>query len=363
MAFVFGNQPSLGGQLGASFGTGLEALARQKLEQIQQRNLSNQLQQLIPGQQQQTSAIAALPENLQQTALKELLSTPGKQAYAQALGLGGGSAQEGFGNPIELGGLNERQASEIAKLQQKERHHTAKERAEAFKATKAERKEFVDKARAAKQNLQDLNRLEELEKEGLPSAGYNQFLKNAGLDIPALQGESGEEFNKISANFIKNARTYFGSRISNFELESFLKTIPTLSNSPIGRQRVISNLKNIARLEVEAGKLARDIIKKNKNTPPLDLMEKVEKKLDKKASKFAKKFKADLAKPVPPAQNKLLTAASSLLGNVAGVLTNPGTLLGGTLGGIYGGIPGAVRGATIGSLGQSALSQLLKGGR
>lgn len=293
MAFLFPQKQSLGGALGTGLGSGLEALANQKLQQIQQRNqqqqLSSALQQFLPEQQRgQVAGLAALPENLQQIGLKELLAQPGKQAYAQALGLGGQQNPEGkaFNPSQSLPNLTEKQATEIAKMQQKERLLTAKERSEAFKATKAERKDFVDKAKAGRQSLEDLNRIEELEKEGLPSAGYSEFLKRSGLDIPTLQGATGEEFNKITANFIKNAKSYYGARVSNFELESFLKTIPSLSQSPEGRKRVIANLKNIARLEIEGGKAAREIIKNNKNIPPLDLIEQVDERIQKKLINF-----------------------------------------------------------------------------
>lgn len=331
---------SFGSGLIEGLGTGLQALADQKLQQVQQRNLGQKLQQGFGFSPQEAEAFSGLTPELQKIAFKEKQAAPGRQAYAQALGLGEqqNSGKEGFQNPGMLAGLNEKQATEIAKMRQKEAHYDRKERAEAFKQTKAERKEFVDKARAAKQNLRDLNRLEELEKEGLPSAGYTEFLKNSGFDLPTLQGASGEEFNKIAANFIKNARAYFGSRISNFELESFLKTIPNLSQSPEGRKRVISNLKNISRLEVEAGNAAREIISKHKGIPPLDLMERVEKKLDKKADKLAEKFKEDLKRPVPQAQNPLLTVAQSALGSLIGA---PGKILGGIGSALnkFGGVP------------------------
>lgn len=371
MAFVFGNQPSLGGQLGSSFGTGLEALARQKLEQVAQRNqeqkLSSAYKNLFPNQQPgMAEALSALEPKEREIAIKNLFAAPGQEAYAEALGLGLpksneiGAQKEGFQNPIKPR-LTEKQASEIAKMRQKEEHYNRKERAEAFKQTKAERKEFIDKAKAGRQNLQDLNRLEELEKEGLPTAGYNEFLKRSGLDIPALQGASGEEFNKLTANFIRNAKSYYGSRISNFELEAFLKTLPNLSASPEGRKRVISQLKNIARLEIEGGKAARDIIAKNKGIPPLDLLEQVDERISKKADKFAKKFRQDLAKEVPTSQNKLLTAVGAGLGNLVGSIS-PGGVLGGAIGGYLGGPGGAAAGYGLGGGAQALISKLLGGG-
>ncbi|MEK6884942.1 MAG: hypothetical protein AABY22_35250, partial [Nanoarchaeota archaeon] len=47
-----------------------------------------------------------------------------------------------------------------------------------------------------------------------------------------LEPKIEEEFQKIEANFLRNAKQYFGGRISNYEVEQFLKTIPSLSQSP-----------------------------------------------------------------------------------------------------------------------------------
>ena len=60
-----------------------------------------------------------------------------------------------------------------------------------------------------------------------------------GLDIAALSKPGTEEFQKIAANFFRDAKTYFGGQVSNYEIEQFLKTIPNLSQSNTGRQRVI----------------------------------------------------------------------------------------------------------------------------
>lgn len=359
MAFLFPRQPTLGAELGTGLGQGLTALAEQKLQQIQQRNMA---QKLAKGLEQgygyspeQAQAFTQLPPELQKQAFKEQLAGGGDQAYAQALGLAPSSEKEGFSNPMKP--LKGKQLTEVAKLNQRER-------LEAFKQTKAERKEFIDKARAAKQNLGDLNRLEELETqgEGLASAGLVEFLKRADLDIPALQGANAEEFNKLTTNFIKNAKSYYGSRVSNFELESFIKTIPSLTQSPEGRKRVIAQLKNIARLEEAAGKASKKIIKENGGVPPLDLYERVDDVLDKKATKFANKLRKDLARSVPAAQNKLLTAAGAIGGELLNKLKSPGTILGGLAGGYLGGPSGAAKGALTGAGIESALAKLLRGG-
>jgi hypothetical protein len=247
-----------------------------------------------------------------------------------------------------LAGLNPKQQLEATKIileQQKEsrkefaaeKRLAAEEKRAAFKETKVERKEIIEKAKVARQTLSDLERFEELQKEGkLDTPGYVEFLKRSGLDIPALMNPGSEEFNKIQANFLRDAKTYFGGRISNFEVDQFLKTLPNLSQSNQGRSRVIANLKRINRVALEHNTALKDVMSENKGVPPLDLLEKVDAKIEKKLDAIANQFKRDLAKPVPAGQNKLVTALQAGAGSVLGV---PGKILGG-VGKLIGGLIG-----------------------
>lgn len=208
-----------------------------------------------------------------------------------------------------------------------------KQKAEAFKLTKQERSDILKKGRKSEQELEDLNRMEELDKEGnLDAPSYVEFLKRSGFDVPALMEEGSEEFNKIAANFIGGAKDALGGRVTNFELEQFLKTIPSLSQSPEGRKRVIANLRRIKRIEVEQKNVLKDIIKENKGVPPLDLLEQVDDRIAKKADKISEQFKKDLQRPVPRGEGKLWVGLGSLAGSIVGA---PGRLLG-ALGGVLG---------------------------
>lgn len=200
-----------------------------------------------------------------------------------------------------------------------------KEQAKAFKETKEERKDILTKARQARMDLRDLERLEELEKEGkLDTPGYVEFLQRSGLDIPALMNEGSEEFQKIQQTFLRNAKDYFGGRISNYEIEQFLKTIPSLSQSPEGRKRVIANLKYIKRAELAYKDAYKEVLAKHKGVPPLDLLEEIDDRIDPKLEQLSKRFKEDLRKPVPKGQNKFITALQAAAGSVAGA---PGKVL------------------------------------
>lgn len=206
---------------------------------------------------------------------------------------------------------------------------------EAFKETAKDRKEILEKAKSARQNLQDLERMEELQAEGkLDTPGYAEFLKRSGFDIPALMNEGSEEFNKIAQTFMRDAKTYLGSRISNFELEQFLRTIPSLSQSPEGRKRVIANLKRFNRVSLEYNNAMKQVMAENKGAPTFDLLEKVDDKVEKRMDYLSEQFKKDLNKPVPQGQNRFITALQAGAGSAIGF---PGKLVKGVASKFIGG--------------------------
>jgi hypothetical protein len=145
----------------------------------------------------------------------------------------------------------------------------------------------------------------------------------------------------------------FGGKVSNLEMDAFLQSIPDLSQSPEGRQRVLSLLKYKARADKAYADTMIDIVHDNNDIPPLDLNEKIYTKIDKKLDALHGKFKKDLNKPGPAGQNRLVTALQSTLGTVinripkaimgAGIGATAGSaipLIGTTAGGVLGGLAG-----------------------
>lgn len=369
----------IGTGLGTGLSQGLQALAQQKMQQMQQRKSLDALK--AAGLTDQDAALisqyspeiqAKLLGNLWQRGPGMPFSQSGDMAQQLQQGLapqqtfpdmqevlsrgetGGQVAplqQQQMQNSFYSLPLKERREQE--KLDLKRRQVASQEEASRFKATAAERKDIIDKARAARQDLKDLDRMEELEKEGkLDTPGYTEFLKRSGLDIPALMNPGSEEFIKTSANFMRNAKTYLGSRISNYELEQFLKTIPSLSQSPQGRKRVISNLKYVARSALEYNNALKEVLAKNKGVPPYDLPEQIDDRIESKLDKLSQKFKEDLARPVPKGQNKLITALQSIAGSTIGPVA------GGLAGGLVGGPVGALGGAALGGGAGKLISKL-----
>jgi hypothetical protein len=281
-------QQSFGSGLAQGFGSGLQALAQQKLQQVQQRNLGQKLQEGYGFKPEEAQAFAELPPELQKIAFKEKQAAPGRQAYAQALGLGG-QEPSGLQNANQLAGLTERQASEVAKLRQQERHFETKlkvaEQKEADKETLPYYKEITKEAVSARNNDKRLDRMEQLINAGkLAGPTTNALIDTAakgifgiGIDLSGLQNADTQEFNKISKDFLKEAKSIFGARLTDTDVKFFLQTVPTLLNSDEGKKRVIFNLKSFNEAAKIRKQVADEIIEQNNGRRPRNIDALVEK--------------------------------------------------------------------------------------
>lgn len=379
MAVNIIRDPSLSGLYSNALGTGLQSLVDAKISGMQARHQKQQAQQGLGAlglNPQEAAGISQLPEDMQSKILLAYLQRGGgaqgmpQGAIAQEQGIS--ELQQGQQNQMQQGmptqqeqatglagklaqpTLKEQrlQANEDRKFALKERQIAQADKVARFKETKKDREAVLLKYKNAKQTLHDLDRFEELEKEGkLDTPGYVEFLKRSGFDIPALMEPGSEEFNKIAANFIRGAKEVFGNRVTGYELEQFLKTIPNLSQSPEGRKRVIANMKYIARAEREYGKAMQEVMKENEGVPPYDLLGIVTERVDAKMDKLAAKLKKDLEKPVPAGQKKYITALQAGAGTAVSRL--PRAAIGATSGAVLGsklGLYGALGGGALGGL-------------
>lgn len=340
----------------------LQALSMLNLGGDQQQEQGNPLQQMMsqlaPQEQQQNQQMGGMGNlgGLQNLPISELLSQlQGRQGQANPIIQ---QLQQPQQQPVEQQQMAPQQeevqistqskkpykSSLIGGLDRAERRHKEtlgqEEEAAKFKYSKDDIREIIKDKEAAKSALIDLNRFQELEDTGkLDTPGYVEFLNRSGLDIPALMNPESQEFQKIANNFVKDAKNYFGGRVSNFEVEQFLKTIPSLSQSPEGRKRVIANLKYLNQAKVEYYNGLREVLDENRGIPPYDLLLKVSDKIEKKQDALSKKFRQDLARPVPKAQNRLVTALQASVGSAIGL---PGKLVskaGGALAGLGAALP------------------------
>ena len=253
---------------------------------------------------------------------------------------------------------------EREKLELQKKGIQSKEDLAAWANTKAYREKVLNTEQSARESLDAIKEAQALEKSGeFPSQQFAAFLKGSEWeDVPGFLSGSAEAYNKILANFQRGAKEIYGGRITNFEMEQFLKTIPSLQQTPEGRSRIWSMMKNYYRSGKEYAKVERQVIKDNRGVPPQDLHEKVNEKFKPIAKDLSKRFKKDLEEA-----QKLQSSYASRLGSIGayglGKAANaiPGILKGGAKGAITGGLAGSVIpgiGTGLGALGGGALGAL-----
>lgn len=306
---------------------------KQVFAQPAQKEFARGLQSLLGGNQEQLGQEQAVEQPNQE------------------LGLGSSISGSKLVAPTISARLNEKQASTLGKLalqkQAVETKEAGKLKLEEQKANnrrKTESREFLrglhDKAQVAKFSDARLNKMEELINRGnLPTSAMYSLLKNleehvnpvhaagagavaggllsspvGGVAAPAgaaIGGAIGglinpvatllragqrswnvdqEEFEKLSADFIKDAKGIFGSRLTDADLRAFLQTVPTLSQTDAGKKQIIKNMKAFNEAAKIKLKTAKDIINENNGIVPPDLQLLVEEESSEKLDKWAEKF-------------------------------------------------------------------------
>jgi hypothetical protein len=109
----------------------------------------------------------------------------------------------------------------------------------------------------------------------------------------SASGPDLEEFEKLSAEFIKDAKGIFGSRITDADLSAFMKTVPTLSQTDAGKLRIIKNLKSFNKAASLRADALKKIIKENDGHRPADIELQVEERIKPQLDKISKEFVAD----------------------------------------------------------------------
>lgn len=311
MAIQILSKTGLGERLGTAVGTGLTAglqgLLQSKLNDIERQKGMQQTQSGLQSLGLNPS-VAALPESLQQLVVKQALQQPSQQAYANALssllGSENPTSQESNFNlsPQSLAGLTQQQSNELARLglQQRKAENQAKqfetkeariEQHAINKETKPYYEEITNAGKAAKDNNQRLNRMQQLLNNGnLQSPILYSLSRKIGLDIPGLTSADTQEFNKLSKDFLRSAKAIFGSRLTNFDVNAFLQTVPELSQSDEGKQRIINNMKIFNEGALLRQQALNDIVRENGGKRPPNISELVEERvagdLDKLSTMF-----------------------------------------------------------------------------
>lgn len=75
------------------------------------------------------------------------------------------------------------------------------------------------------------------------------FLDTLGIPLGALEDPSSELYQKLSFDLLKGLPETYGNRILKVEVDNFLKTIPSLLNSPEGRRMIASNMLKLGEMK------------------------------------------------------------------------------------------------------------------
>ncbi len=327
-----------GGRLGEALGTGLNQLAQHKLSQLsKQYEIQSQKSQFAQGLapilgQDTANFLSNLSPDERKYALQNLGSLmqlnqqPGQQPQQQMPG----QPQEQQQMAPERAKLLQDIFTSPQEKREREKLDLAK-RQLALKETKPYIDTLKNQEKAAKEGNLRLQRMKNLIENGkLPNAALWSFLTKIedigagvgaaagaalGSFIPGIGTAAGgiagaltspfagavkswirsgspdvEEFEKLSTDFVKNAKQYFGSRITDRDLITFMQTIPTLMQTDAGKKKVIANLSALNELTEIESKAARSIIRQNHGVPPIDIEQQVKDKIKDKIDRVAKRF-------------------------------------------------------------------------
>lgn len=343
---------ALGSGLGTGLGTALQSLAQNKLQNLLQRQQSRRI---APGlaslgiPDQAAQQIAMLPEALQSLVLKNYLQAAESQGLDQALRQLSGEelpaqsslplemlseaptqqpenlqrpgrpipeAQKGpkapepapksLGELLKSPRLTPEHRLKLASLEQQKQFHkeklSAKEQQEVDKETKPIYDDISKAAKGAKESDLRLDRMQELINRGnLTKPGWvslvdtlGKGIAGFGIDLSWALHPDTQEFKKLSTDFLKNAKDYFGARLTDTDLKTFLQTIPNAAQTNEAKIRVIDNLKAFNKISLLKKKAADDIIKKNGGKRPRNLDQLVDDATNSQVDKIAQDFKKNL---------------------------------------------------------------------
>lgn len=179
-----------------------------------------------------------------------------------------------------------------------------------------------EKGRRLKDSLHQLEQMDELNRSGkLSGEAWTVFLENSGIDIPSLLGPESEAYQKLAIGRLGSTlKDTFGSRPTQWDAQTQLKTIPGLLNSPEGRNRLITMKKYQERADLAKVEAEQEILKTTRNIPE-DISEMADERASKKIDGFYKKWREELVKPVPKGSSKAAIVAGALGGKAVGGIT------------------------------------------
>lgn len=133
---------------------------------------------------------------------------------------------------------------------------------------------------------------------GAVAGGAAGFLGPVLSQIQRTTSPNTEEFEKLSAEFLKGAKTVFGGRFTNEEMKAYLAMVPTLMQTDNGKLAVIENLKTFNKASKLNYKAMKQIIAENGGRRPANLEELIEERTQPQLDRLSDIFREDLAEAI-----------------------------------------------------------------
>ena len=178
------------------------------------------------------------------------------------------------------------------------------EQKESYKSALKDYKEIKTGGKAAKEGDLRLDRMEALINKGnlsnaLYSSGIKALgLKGYGIDLSSLLTGDTQEFDKLSNEFVKDAKPLFGAKLTDLDLRSYMATIPSSTNSDAGKKAMIRNIRTMNAGKKIKDELADQIYKENGNRVPLNFESELQSRFEPYQDQLADIFKAGTAEAV-----------------------------------------------------------------
>lgn len=291
---------------------GLGSVAGQAIPSFAQSFLQNRQSKKIGEAAKQLTGhdISALPPEFQAKFLDQFAKQQAKQKLLESFLNKNIKPQAGEPlsspeadldrSPMDLSSLSSKERGalalvdpNLARLSLEEEKLAHKKSSEQQKLALQETKDYRDslssQSRGATELEPVLDQMERLISKGkLTNPVIAKLADKFGL--VGILDPSSQQFNALSVGFLKDAKNIFGSRVTNFDLQTYIDKIPRLAQTDQGKKVLIDNFRTLGEASKTRNKVKNQIIRENKGTPPFDLEEEVNRRASPELDKLSEKF-------------------------------------------------------------------------
>jgi hypothetical protein len=297
MVNVLPEAPSFGTQFARSLGAGFSQEVAQSSEQIQKLAFQKAIQkrQSESFKKQTGIDISAFSPQGQEEFVKQFAKAQAKEQLIKSIvpdvsknssGISGQATGEKTDTGLDFADLSSQQRTKLGLIDPNLGRQAVEEEKLSFKKQVHQKadidksydthKDFIDSTTSSYKSFETemkprMLQMQKLNSEELIKPSSAAFLEKMGIPLGVLENPNNELYSKLSQDLLKGLPESYGNRILKVEVENFLKTIPTLTNSPEGRRMIASNFLKLGEMkEVYYKEMRRqqtELLDKNKKFP------------------------------------------------------------------------------------------------